>query len=230
MLPTTPTLVTAMAMAALLGVAQRAVAEDVCTPSCRPGYTCVQGACVEACNPTCGSNQVCTQTPAGADCVDRAARAPVAPSVAEPPTSVDLAPTSMTATLCHPSCSAEERCLQTSKGLACVGSSGVALRPSKQASRAESGTPAAYEAPARRSASWSQPTAAPIASENYAKPASITLGVLFALNGLGSIVGGAAVASSASPSAEELAPTIIVAGVVALGLGVWGIAAGAASD
>jgi hypothetical protein len=231
MLSTTPAFVTAMAMSVLLGVTHAAVAEDVCTPSCRPGYTCVQGACVEACNPTCGSNQVCTQTPAGADCVDRAARAPVDPSAPEPSTSVDLAPTptSITATQCRPTCSADERCLQTSKGLACVGSSGVALRPSKQASRAESGTPAPYEAPARRSAPWSQPIATPRASENYAKPASITLGVLFALNGLGSIVGGAAVASSATAS-EELAPAIIVAGVVALGLGVWGIAAGAASD
>lgn len=221
MLPTTPTLVTAMAMAVLLGVTHAAVAEDVCTPSCRPGYTCIQGACVEACNPTCGSSQVCTQTPAGADCVDRAARAP-----AELSTRVELAPTpTSTTTQCHPSCSADERCLQTSKGRACVGMAGVALRQPPRASAAPKD-----EEPSRPSYGWAQPAATPRRAYNYAKPASITLGILFSLSGVGNLAVGASAASSTSRSTEELAPAFIVAGLVGLGLGIWGIAAGAASD
>lgn len=32
----------------------------VCAPSCRVGFTCVQGACVSACNPGCGEGEQCT--------------------------------------------------------------------------------------------------------------------------------------------------------------------------
>ncbi|MEZ4406077.1 MAG: hypothetical protein R3A52_06350 [Polyangiales bacterium] len=41
----------------------------VCTPACRTGFACVNGACVSACNPPCGSGERCDTTSSVARCV-----------------------------------------------------------------------------------------------------------------------------------------------------------------
>ena len=36
--------------------------ESECRPECRPGFTCIEGACVSACNPACPEGQACSAT------------------------------------------------------------------------------------------------------------------------------------------------------------------------
>ncbi len=40
-----------------------------CTPACRTGFACVNGACVSACNPPCGSGERCDTSSSVARCV-----------------------------------------------------------------------------------------------------------------------------------------------------------------
>lgn len=42
-----------------------------CTPACRAGYTCANGACVSACNPACESGDDCVGAGSSAKCVPR---------------------------------------------------------------------------------------------------------------------------------------------------------------
>jgi hypothetical protein len=51
-----------------------------CTPACRPGFTCVSGACVSPCNPPCRENERCT---ANAECELATPLPATPPAVAE---------------------------------------------------------------------------------------------------------------------------------------------------
>jgi hypothetical protein len=37
------------------------VPASVCTPSCRRGFTCIEGRCVSSCNPPCGIGELCSE-------------------------------------------------------------------------------------------------------------------------------------------------------------------------
>lgn len=43
-------------------------APPTCSPSCRPGFACVDGTCVSECNPVCDTGFTCTQGTCVADC------------------------------------------------------------------------------------------------------------------------------------------------------------------
>lgn len=51
-----------------------------CNPSCREGFTCVAGACVNACNPACASGERCDTTGGRARCVGSDASTDASPS------------------------------------------------------------------------------------------------------------------------------------------------------
>ena len=79
-----------------------AVAQTACFPSCRDGFTCVNGACVSACNPPCPAGQRCTGAgecgagstppPAVAPAPAPAPTAPQPPPVVAPPPPVATEP------------------------------------------------------------------------------------------------------------------------------------------
>lgn len=66
-------------LAALLGVlmvgslASTTAQAQECVPSCRDGYMCLKGECVEACNPPCPEGEQCVE---GGQCVPRASVEP----------------------------------------------------------------------------------------------------------------------------------------------------------
>jgi hypothetical protein len=62
--------------------AEAASAPATCAPSCRSGYTCVQGQCVSACNPVCGADEQCT---ASGECLKTSPPSPVVASLAPTP-------------------------------------------------------------------------------------------------------------------------------------------------
>ena len=52
-----------------VGVSAVPVHAEDCVPSCRDGYLCHEGACIEACNPPCGAGEQCV---GGGECVAQA--------------------------------------------------------------------------------------------------------------------------------------------------------------
>lgn len=73
------TVATALAVAvsqAAMAVAQTGgeyVEDEVCVPSCRAGFACVDGQCLSPCNPQCAHGEVCTRS---GKCIPAAPPAP----------------------------------------------------------------------------------------------------------------------------------------------------------
>lgn len=210
----------AVALGAPALLSESASADPVvskCSPDCRRGYTCIESVCTPACNPICGPEQQCVPVGDGFDCVRQEVVAPAVP--------VELPGVRAGDGGCVPACGDGERCLQTSKGPACLAATrGASRTPVRDTART---TVPRDERPS--SQSWRQPEPAwspnapspAKASYNYAKPAAITLGVLFAIGGIINV--------AASSQANEPA-AFIASGIIGMGLGTWGIVAGVVSD
>lgn len=58
-----------LASFALGACAANPASTPTCTPACRAGFQCVNGACVSPCNPPCAANETCVTPPAGPMCM-----------------------------------------------------------------------------------------------------------------------------------------------------------------
>lgn len=89
-------------------------AATTCSPPCRSGYVCHEGACISGCNPPCPSNELCT--PNG-ECVSRCNPVCAANEV--------CTPRGACVSMCNPPCAAGQRC--TPQGACMGGVAGGAL-------------------------------------------------------------------------------------------------------